>query len=442
MKANLKRLALLALAAILSVVLLSSCSKNTEASSTSASTTASSAQKDVSISVLNSKGEIQVALEDMAKAFEEETGIKVDILACGAGEVPYTKITSMYNSGTAPTMAILDPLDIMSLAESKAVDLTEEEWVKECENSVLNVNGKVYAFPLCIEGRGIIYNKKAIEDTLGREFDPESINSYGTLKALLEELRANGMEYPIVISKEDWSLGAHMLAYIYDAYDGTTAGGAEITAKLASGEVLVENYDRFNQLVDTFDLLKEYNYNHADPLGASYDRDPMYLADGDAALWFNGCWAWPNIYDSGAENTDEYGFLPFVLGNEQDFNNTGMQASASKMVMIDKVQSTPEQIEAAKEFISWIVYSEVGQKMLVEDCALIPACTNNLTESLDPLSLDIRAKMEAGKTYSAATILPSDHWSKLGASMQRYLASTIDRAGLAEEINSYWQAQN
>lgn len=433
-----KKIALAALVCTLSIVLLSACGKKEESSTTSDSTTKS----DVSITILNSKGEIQVALEDMASAFEKETGIKVDVLACGAGEVPYTKITSMYNSGTAPTMAILDPLDIDSLAQSKAVDLTDEEWVAECENSVMRIDGKVYAFPLCIEGRGIIYNKTAVENVLGHEFDPDSIDSYDALKALLEELRAGGMEYPIVISKEDWSLGAHMLGYIYDAYDGTTAGGAELVGKLKSGELSVADYDRFNQLVDTFSLIKEYNYNHADPLGASYDRDPMYLADGDAALWFNGCWAWPNIYDSGADNSDEYGFLPFVLGNEQDFNNTGMQASASKMVMIDKEQSTAEEIEAAKQFIDWIVYSETGQRMLVEDCALIPSCTNNQTASLDPLSLDIRAKMAEGRTYNASTILPSDHWSKLGASMQRFLADTIDRNGLAAEIDAYWAAQN
>ena len=33
------------------------------------------------------------------------------------------------------------------------------------------VGGKVYSFPLCIEGRGIIYNKAVLEETLGKEFE-------------------------------------------------------------------------------------------------------------------------------------------------------------------------------------------------------------------------------------------------------------------------------
>ena len=135
--------------------------------------------------MLNSKAEIQTALEDMAEAFKEDTGIELEVQACGTGESPYTRITSAYNSGTAPTMAIIDATDVVALASQYAVDLSDEEWVKECVNQTTQVDGKIYSFPLCVEGRGIIYNKTAIEDTLGEEFDPSTINSYDALKELL-----------------------------------------------------------------------------------------------------------------------------------------------------------------------------------------------------------------------------------------------------------------
>ena len=115
------------------------------------------------ITMLNSKGEIQTALEDMAEAFKEETGIEVEEsdeikvvspcvfstpgMTCGTGESPYTRVTSAYNSGTAPTMAILDTTDVVALASQYAVDLSDEEWVKECVNQTTQVDGKVYSFP-------------------------------------------------------------------------------------------------------------------------------------------------------------------------------------------------------------------------------------------------------------------------------------------------------
>ena len=43
-------------------------------------------------------------------------------------------------------------------------------------------------------------------------------------KELLEELRKAGMERPISVAKEDWSLGAHQLQYIYETEDGTSPG--------------------------------------------------------------------------------------------------------------------------------------------------------------------------------------------------------------------------
>lgn len=395
----------------------------------------------VSISLLNSKGEIQTGLEEMAAEFENETGIKVDILVCGAGEEPYTKITSMYNSGTAPTMAMLDGTDIVALAKEDALDLSNEKWIEECPEQVTNVEGKVYSFPVCIEGRGLIYNKAAIEKTLGTTFDPSTINSYDSLKNLLEQLRTKGMENPVVISKEDWSLGSHQLGYIYDTCDGTTAGSAELINKFKSDELDPINYERFNQFIDTMDLLLQYNINGQDPLGALYEQDPIFLADGEAAIWANGSWAWPNLKEAGASDSDEYGFLPFVLGNDTaDFANTFMQAAPTKQIMIDKVQSSEEQQEAAKEFINWIVYNVTGQKMLVE-LGIIPACNNNMVEPIDPLCKDIKTKLTEGKTYNSSYVAPSDHWSVMGAAMQKYIAKQSTKEELAESLKEYWTSQ-
>ena len=214
----------------------------------------------------------------MAEAYGEATGVELEIIACGSGESPYTRITSMYNSGTAPTMAILDTTDVIALGEEYAVDLSGENWVQYCEDKVTKINDKIFSFPFCIEGRGIIYNKAAIEEALGKEWDPNSVNSLESFQAICEELRQAGMENPVVVSKEDWSVGAHQLGFIYDAYDGTTAGSEEIINALKDGSQKAIDYDRFNQFVDSFDVMLEYNINKADPVGAIYEQDPMYLS--------------------------------------------------------------------------------------------------------------------------------------------------------------------
>ena len=395
-----------------------------------------------SITLLNSKAEIQNALVEMGAEFEKKSGVHVEVMPVTDGDSPYTKVVSLYNSGNPPTMSILDTTDVIALAEEKAADLSDEPWLAEAEDYVTRVNGKVYSFPLCIEGRGIIYNKAVIESTLGETFDPASIRTLDDFVALLDRLVAAGMERPVSLAMEDWSLGAHHLQYIYETYDGTSDGAAEAIKQIKDGSLDLTTYDRMSQFLDMFDVLREYNVAKADPLGADYDEMAIDLVDGKTAFWFNGNWAWPNMAEADAEQDDEYGFLPYFMNNDpDDFVNCQIQASPSKQVMLDGVVATEQQLAAAKEFLNWIVYSEIGQQMLVKTCNIIPPFQNNPYEPSDPLSRDIYNHVHDGNAFNASAIVPNDHWSILGAAMQKYLAGRSDRTELIASIEDYWAQQ-
>lgn len=390
---------------------------------------------------MNSKAEIQVALEKMGAEYEKKSGVHIEVMPI-TDDSPYTKIVSLYNSGNPPTMSILDTTDVIALAEEKGEDLTEEQWVKEAEGYVTEVNGKIYSLPLCIEGRGIIYNKSVIEETLGEEFKPEQITTLGEFRAFLDRLVEAGMERPLSLAKEDWSLGAHNLQYIYETYDGTSEGAQEVIRKIKGGEIDLASYNRMNEFLDAFDVLRAYNVSRKDPLGADYDEMAIDLADGKTAFWFNGNWAWPNLSEAGAKNEDAFGFIPYFLNNDpEDFANQMIQGAPSKQVMLDGQVASEKEKAAAKEFLNWIVYSEIGQQMLVKTCNLIPPFKNNPYEPSDPLSRDIYDKVHEGKAFNASVIVPNDHWSVLGAAMQKYLAGRSDRQELIDSIQNYWNEQ-
>ncbi|MCF2683073.1 ABC transporter substrate-binding protein [Faecalicatena contorta] len=394
------------------------------------------------ITLLNTKAEIQVALEEMGKVFEEKSGVHVEVMPVTDGDSPYTKVVSMYNAGSAPTLAILDTTDVIALAEEKAADLTDELWVAEAQDYVTRVNDAIYSFPLCVEGRGLIYNKTVIEDALGEEFDPDSITTLDEFEDLLERLVEGGIEKPVSLAKEDWSLGAHHLQYIYETYDGTSEGAEECIEMIKDKEIDLEEYDRMTDFLNMFDVLKKYNVAKGDPLGADYDEMAIDLVDGKTAIWFNGNWAWPNMEEAGADKEDEYGFLPYFMTNDpNDFVNTKIQASPSKQIMIDGQQASESEQAAAKEFLNWIVYSEIGQQMLVKTCSIIPAFQNNPYEPSDPLARDIYEKVHSDRAFNAAAIVPNDHWSVLGAAMQKYLADRSDREELIGSIKDYWNEQ-
>lgn len=394
------------------------------------------------ITLLNSKAEIQTALEEMADIFEEKSGVHIEVMPI-SDDSPYTKVVSLYNSGTPPTLSILDTTDVIALAEEKAADLSGEMWTEEAENYLTKINDKVYSLPLCIEGRGIIYNKAAIEAALGQTFDPSAIKTQDDFIGILNQLIEAGIEKPISVAKEDWSLGAHQLQYIYETYDGTSNGAQEVINKIKSGEMDLRNYNRMTDFLNMFDILKEYNVAKGDPLGADYDEMAIDLVDGKTVFWLNGNWAWPNLEEAGANEEDEYGFLPVFMNNDEtDFANQMIQASPSKQIMLDGQIATETEQAAAKEFLNWMVYSEIGQQMLVKTCNLIPPFQNNPYEPSDPLSRDIYEKVREGKAFNASAIVPNDHWSVLGAAMQKYLANRSDREELIQSIEAYWAEQN
>lgn len=393
------------------------------------------------ITLLNSKAEIQVALEKMGAEYEKKSGVHVEVMPV-TDDSPYTKVVSLYNSGTPPTASILDTTDVIALAEEKALDLSDEPWLEEAEGYLTEVDGKVYSFPLCVEGRGIIYNKAVIEKTLGETFDAESITTQEEFEKLLGRLVDAGLEKPVSMAKEDWSLGAHHLQYIYETYDGTSEGAQEVIEEIKAGQLDLSSYDRLSEFIDMFDILKKYNVAKGDPLGADYDEMAIDLADGKTAFWFNGNWAWPNLAEAGADEEDEYGFLPYFLNNDKaDFVNQKIQASPSKQVMLDGQIATEKEQAAAKEFLNWIVFSEIGQQMLVKTCNIIPPFQNNPYEPSDPLSADIYEHVHDGNAFNASAIVPNDHWSVLGAAMQKYLADRSDRAELTQAIQTYWDEQ-
>ena len=130
------------------------------------------------------------------------------------------------------------------------------------------------------------------------------------------------------MAKEDWSLGAHQLQYLYETYDGTSEGAQEAIEAIKAGKLDLHSYNRMSDFLNMFDTLKKYNVAVKDPLGADYDEMAIDLVDGKTAFWFNGNWAWPNLAEAGAEESDVYGFLPYFMNNDPgDFVNQKVQAS-------------------------------------------------------------------------------------------------------------------
>ncbi|MCD7956757.1 MAG: ABC transporter substrate-binding protein [Lachnospiraceae bacterium] len=387
------------------------------------------ADDSVSITIFNSKSEIQSQLEEKAAEYSAETGVDIEVYY--SSDTVAAHLATRYASGDPYTISMVDAKDVYSLAEEYAVDLSDEDWVNDTEYEIA-IDGVVYGFPVCVEARGIIYNADAIEAITGETFDPSQYTTLDAFTELLETLVAGGMETPVGIMKEDWSLGAHFLAEVYEQQDDVEAF---ITA-LQEGTADLINNEKFNSLMDTFDVLMQYNYAAGSAIAAEREITEMMLAEGEIAFMFGGNWDWSvlNAYDY----TENMGMMP-VPQNTDDGTNEMLVGGGSKYFFIDSSDNTSEeQVQAAKDFLNWLVYDEDGQSFLVNDCALVPAYSNITLDVADPLGQSVKEYADEGLLIDNYNYLPDDHYSILGASFQKYLAGKLDREGFAAEIESYW----
>lgn len=388
------------------------------------------AAADVSITIFNSKMEIQSQLEEKAAEYGEQAGVDIEVYY--SSDTVSAHMATRYASEDPYTLAMVDAKDVYSLGAEHAIDLSDQDWVKDT-NYAIGVNGQINGFPVCVEARGIIYNADAIEAITGETFNPEDYATLDAFKGLLDTLVAGGMESPVGIMKEDWSLGGHYLAEIYEQQEDVNA----FVDSLYAGTADLINNEKFNSMMDTFDTLMAYNYAKDSAIAAEREVTEQKLAEGEIAFMFGGNWDWAviNAYDY----TENMGMMP-VPQNTDDGSNEKLVGGGSKFMMIDSSDATSdEQRQAAKDFLTWLADSDEGQSFIAETCALVPAFSNNEKEVSDPLGKSVKKYADEGALIPNYNYLPDDHISMCGAIFQKYLAGQVDRAEFAAELENYWQ---
>ena len=417
---KMKKIMALALTAALAFGTLAGCGQGSGGGSGSGKT---------AITIFNSKMEIQSQMEEMAKEYSKEKGVDVEVYY--SSDTVAAHLSTKYASNDPYTISMVDAKDVYSLAKEHAIDLSDQDWVKDTTQAIA-IDGKTYGFPVCVEARGIIYNADAIKNVTGEEFDPSSIKTTEDFQAIVDKLIAGGMENPTGVMKEDWSLGAHYLAEVYEEQSDPHA----FLTGLHDGSQKIEDDAVFNAMMDTFDVLKNNNYAKDSAISAEREVTEQMLAEGKIAFMFGGNWDWSvlNEYDY----SENMGMMPVPQNTSGDFN-TKLVGGGSKYFFIDSSENTTdEQRQAAKDFLNWLVYDDAGQEFIVNTCALVPAYSNITLEVSDPLGKSVKEYADKNLLIPNYNYLPDDHFAKCGAFFQQYLAGESDRAAFGANVDSYW----
>jgi len=459
-----KRFTVLALCLVLMLSLLAACSGSKSGGSgggtagtsgtssggteSSAGNSSSASDKQIKITFFNTSAEVNTVFEELfAKYHELNPNVTVELIPTPIGGAQIEIFQSRLASGNPPTISNLDPSHIY-IYRDKFLDLEpvkaryEELTLPGAVDGGI-LDGKFLGIPWTAQGYGLLYNTRAVEEAIGGKFDPSAIRTRDDLKALLEKVEAAMGVPPVMIHGADWSLGAHYFGAL-----GFSLQSRDINENLKywedvkAGRAKLADNAVFNGLMDTFDLLKEHNYRKNDPLVANYELDGADFAKGNAAFYFMGDWVWAVIGQMEGRDND-FGVLPVPISNNpNDYGNGQVAYSEPKLFAVDNSAATPEEQQAALEFLEWMLTSEEGQKAIVEKMGLTMPYKDVKAVSTNAVSKAVAEYVDKGQTINIGIInyFPSDYWAKNGASMQKYLVGQINRDQLYQEIEQYWQS--
>ena len=146
---------------------------------------------------LNFKPEVAEIYQELAAAYEKETGVKV-IVETAANNSYESTLTAKMATKEAPTLFQINGPRGLANWKDYCADLSDTELYKHLTDKSLAVtsNGKAYGIPYVVEGYGIIYNKAitdkyfALSNRKTSFNSMDEINNFAKLKELCDDMQA------------------------------------------------------------------------------------------------------------------------------------------------------------------------------------------------------------------------------------------------------------
>lgn len=388
--------------------------------------------KDKVVKVFQLKVEINESLLALAKKYEEETGVKVEITSVGGGADYGASLKAEFAKGTEPDIFMIQGSGDLGVWEHKVDDLSKEAWVSNAVNGTLDTvtkDGKVYGMPAATEGYGLIYNK-SILDKAG--VDPSTIDTIDKLKAAFETIDGKKAELGLdnVVSyttKETWVTGNHTFNMALAAQENPK----QFMEDFVAGNADIVNNPIFKDWMNLVELLCTYG-GGATLDTIDYSNQIGNFALGKTAFLHQGNWVAGDLAGLGVDF--EMGFVPLAINND-----TKISGSIPVGVPMYWVVNKDSAVNAeAKAFLDWMVTSETGQKSLVNDMKMIPAFTNFKVETDDTLARSINEFNQAGKTLPwTFTNLPDGFtMEEIGPIFSKFAKGEINKDQMLEAIQA------
>ena len=387
-------------------------------------TTAFAEEETGSVYYLNFKPEQDEQWQELAAAYEEETGVHVDVQTAASGTYESTLKSEMAKDVPPTLFQVNGPVGLASWKDY-CYDLKDSELYKALSSddfALINDAGEVQGIAYVIETYGLIYNKALLNQYI--EMDGavissiDEINNFATLKAVAEDIQAKKDELGVegafastgMDGSSDWRFKTH-LANLPLYYEYKDKGVDD--ADTIEGTYL-DNYK------NVFDLyITDSTCDGADLSAKTADDSRNEFINSEAVFYQNGTWEYAEL--SKTFSDDELAMIPIYFGVDDE--NEGLATGTENYWCVNK-EASEEDIQATLDFMNWCVTSETGTKAMNEDMGFtIPFKTAE--ESTNVFVKQDQEYTEAGLTPVSwnFTTMPSEEWKNgVGTALTSYAA--------------------
>ncbi len=351
------------------------------------------------IRVLNGKVEIDVALKQYAKEYEERTGVPVKIETVGGGADANQVLKSYMLSENMPDIYTFGGQGDYELWKEYMADLSNEKWVSDTEYCFIGESGEVVGFPYTVEGYGLSYNKDML-DKAG--IDPAGLTTIDAYAEAFEKLDSMKEELGIdaVVSmggstsgQLGWVTGQHDFGVYLST--GLEHGDTSMLEKMLNGEV---DEERLSQYADFVELL--FKYSDPTVLASGTYDDQITLWESEKAVFIHqGSWLDATLVQHGTVDKFAMGMSPLAFSHEV---TDGIQAGPPSYWA---VYNESKHMDEAKAFLDALALEEEGQDFLVNQAKLVSPYKSCKQIPSTPLAKNLMEWIQKGTTYDQVCLM-------------------------------------
>lgn len=442
--------------------------------------------------IFNTKGENAEAMEAAAKAFTEETGIKVKVFSLGSGTDSTEVMRTEMNSKTKPAIfCIMNAEGLPEWVESGYARKLSDGITDDFKALVadipqdfnLTANGTDnYGIPFNVEGYGYVVDVTMLSDIFGdgdavaKAIKSATYDEWAAMITALEDYIKNDKASTVTLSgqsfemaagrtgkaatlegvfstagSQTWTYGDHMINVAINAVFPTAVQASNATKEEV--EKLQGAFIAYAKALDlkTSSAITSRSAEFINNTTNGYDASVENLAAGKAIFLKQGNWVYGNFANTSNPGiVDTLTFVPVKMpfedsdvvaaGRTVESINTSIPVFVPNYYVINAKVSEQEQ-KWAEQFLVWLNTSEAGQKFVIEDMSFIPYNADPATTQVpNSLGNSIIEYINEGKTISNPYAGAPTNWATNTVGqyvMENYLTKAEWTEADYETIASY-----